>query len=533
VAAARCRGAPRRTLMRTPFVKRQTTPLSGFLLFFPPCGSWRAQPPVSCPDLISVHGYQRCGLPQTLIEVPSSLTGRWQSSIVVILCDLARMSYPHPVLRTGLAAHGWRASEAQVRERGSPRKPEATNALCARARARVQAKRGLRERGPRRTAAFQDAAMSGFTSVLCRRIPCVSSAAPGSRALLPEGRRHGSRAKAVGRVSIQETARARLCARIRRAVPLSGFFSNLANNFCPGACPRRPRVAASDKAPVRWAFPLLGPAVPPRLPPDSLAHLMRRHSDATSCPRGKRSIWCMSSSRTRRRILPRPRHRLSEGQGLGVVWLGRFEDKEFEVAAPLVIRGDQREVDCQGLRHRRVLKPLGAAFPRGFLRDFLADFGQGILAGGMLHMRQAFRAFAPKVRAAAQHLTGRAHRSRRALGVWQHAAAEQGGKLLGRNLRVFRLATVESFHRERVSHDEGAALCSAEVGEPIPGEETFPGDHEPLSIGGNRGEEWFWSRLHVAVEHKCAIVAQDADGHTPGMPVDPAVKRVLSGVESP
>jgi hypothetical protein len=38
--------------------------------------------------------------------------------------------------------------------------------------------------------------------------------------------------------------------------------------------------------------------------------------------------------------------------------------------------------------------------------------------------------------------------------------------------------------------------------------------------------------LHVAGEQKFAIVAQEADVHTPGMQVDPAVKRVLIGVES-
>ena len=48
------------TLMRPPFVKRQTNPLSGFLLFFPPFRSWRDQHLVSCSDLISVHGRQRC-----------------------------------------------------------------------------------------------------------------------------------------------------------------------------------------------------------------------------------------------------------------------------------------------------------------------------------------------------------------------------------------------------------------------------------------------------------------------------------------
>ena len=67
--------------------------------------------------------------------------------MAVILCDLAMMSYPHTVLRKEMAAHGRLASEAQVRERGRTRPPEATTAVCVRARARVQAKRGAQGEG--------------------------------------------------------------------------------------------------------------------------------------------------------------------------------------------------------------------------------------------------------------------------------------------------------------------------------------------------------------------------------------------------
>ena len=81
------------------------------------------------------------------------------------------------------------------------------------------------------------------------------------------------------------------------------------------------------------------------------------------------------------------RHRLQEVQGLGIGLFGRFEDKEVAVAEHLGIIGDQREGDCNGLVDRRGLKPLGDAFPIGFVGDFLADFGQVILAVGILAMR--------------------------------------------------------------------------------------------------------------------------------------------------
>ena len=210
-------------------------------------------------------------------------------------------------------------------------------------------------------------------------------------------------------------------------------------------------------------------------------------------------------------------HGLSEGQGLGIVLFGRCEPTECEVAEPLGLRGDQREVDCKSRVDRRGLTPRGDAFPMGCVGDVLAACGQGILAVGRLHRRQECRAWAPQVGTASQHITGRAPLRRRDIGVWPHAAAQEGGHLLSINLIVFRLATVESFPRARVSQDEGDALCRAEGGEPIPGEETCYSDHEPLSIGGNRLEEWCWSRVHVPVEQKFALVAHDADVHTPGM----------------
>ena len=75
--------------MRPPLVKRQTTPESGFLAFFPPSGAWRSQQTVSCSDLISVHGCYLTWLHQTRIEVLSPLERRLQKSIRLMFCDLA------------------------------------------------------------------------------------------------------------------------------------------------------------------------------------------------------------------------------------------------------------------------------------------------------------------------------------------------------------------------------------------------------------------------------------------------------------
>lgn len=117
-------------------------------------------------------------------------------------------------------------------------------------------------------------------------------------------------------------------------------------------------------------------------------------------------------------------HRLSEVQRLGIVLFGCFEHKEFEIAEHLVILGEQCEGACHSFLASWSIEPLGDAVPIGFIGDLLADLGPVVLAVGMLDMRQEFRAFAHQGRAAAQHITGRAHRCRIDIGLGQHAAAE-------------------------------------------------------------------------------------------------------------
>lgn len=127
-------------------------------------------------------------------------------------------------------------------------------------------------------------------------------------------------------------------------------------------------------------------------------------------------------------------------------------------------------------------------------------------------MGQEFSAFAHQVGAAPEQVAGGAHLSRRDRGFWEHATAQQGSNLVRINLVVFSLAAMDGLHGEGMSQDEGNVLLRTEIGEPIPGEDTFDGHDEPLTIGGNGLEERFRSGLHVAVQQDFAIVAQDADG---------------------
>src|SRR5215475_4397874 len=61
----------RLTLMRTPIVKRQTPPKSGFFAFFPLSRAWRRRQSVSLADLISMRRCTSPWLHQTLLEALS------------------------------------------------------------------------------------------------------------------------------------------------------------------------------------------------------------------------------------------------------------------------------------------------------------------------------------------------------------------------------------------------------------------------------------------------------------------------------
>jgi hypothetical protein len=117
----------------------------------------------------------------------------------------------------------------------------------------------------------------------------------------------------------------------------------------------------------------------------------------------------------------------------------------------------------------------------------------------MLDMSQEFGALAHQMGAAPEQVAGGTHLGWIDISLWQHATAQQGGNLLGIDLVLFGLTAVDGFHLEGVSQDEGNALLSAEVGEPIPSEDAFHGHDPSVPIGRHGLEEGFRSGFHIAV----------------------------------
>src|SRR5262245_29486876 len=147
-------------------------------------------------------------------------------------------------------------------------------------------------------------------------------------------------------------------------------------------------------------------------------------------------------------------------------------------------------------------------------------------------MCQEFAPFMCEMHAASQQVTGSQHLSRIYIRLREHPTTEQGGNLVRVDLVVFGLAAMDGFHRESMTEDKRDACVGTEVGEPVPGEHAFDGDHNPLSIRSNDVQEGLRVGFHVTVHEDRAALVEDADVHRSGMQVDAAVKWMLGGVEA-
>jgi hypothetical protein len=93
-------------------------------------------------------------------------------------------------------------------------------------------------------------------------------------------------------------------------------------------------------------------------------------------------------------------HGLSQRQGLSIVLLGGVQDGEVQILEQLVIIGDERQVDCNGLLYCGIVTALGNAVTLGCGGDLLAHRGEVVLPVRILDMGQELRALTHQVGAA-------------------------------------------------------------------------------------------------------------------------------------
>jgi hypothetical protein len=155
-----------------------------------------------------------------------------------------------------------------------------------------------------------------------------------------------------------------------------------------------------------------------------------------------------------------------------------------------------------------------------------------ILAVGLLPVGQQLGALMGSMHAASPQIAGRPHLGRIHRGLREHAATEQDGDLLRVDFVVFGLPTMDGLHVQGMAEDERDAFVSTQVGQPVPGEQTFDRDDETLSIGRNDVPKGLWVRLHMTMHENLAALIEDADVQGTGMQVDAAVQLVLGVVTS-
>jgi hypothetical protein len=159
--------------------------------------------------------------------------------------------------------------------------------------------------------------------------------------------------------------------------------------------------------------------------------------------------------------------------------------------------------------------------------------GQGILAVGVLEVRQRLRPFPGERPAAPEQVTGRPHLGKIDRRWRAQAPAEQPGHLVGVERVVFGRATLEGCHRERRAEDNRARLAGPQVGEPGPREDPCDGHDDRLTGGPQGSEQGLWTGCQIALPHAVAGWRQETDIHAPGMQSDAAIRVVRLGVEWP
>jgi hypothetical protein len=91
---------------------------------------------------------------------------------------------------------------------------------------------------------------------------------------------------------------------------------------------------------------------------------------------------------------------------------------------------------------------------------------------------------------------------------------------------------VDGLHVKGVTKDEWNTLLSAQIGEPIPGEDALHSHCDIFSVRGDGLEKEVRVSGHVSVQNDLAVLVQDAQVHGPGVQIDSTVVSVLLGVES-
>ena len=210
---------------------------------------------------------------------------------------------------------------------------------------------------------------------------------------------------------------------------------------------------------------------------------------------------------------------------------GSLFDMPFEFSQDLVERFYHLQVDLNAFPHLGILKAFRDAGVVVFARKFLVESWQVVLGVGILDMGDEFTAPPCNIHPSSQQITGGPPFRRIGIGDGEIAALEQTGDFIGIDFIVLGLAAMDCPHIQGVAEDEGELLGGAEIGQPIPAEDTFHPDNDIFLIGRNEFEKQPRIGVDVLVKLDFSLLIDNADIHFPGMKIDSAIILVLLGIE--
>ena len=83
-----------------------------------------------------------------------------------------------------------------------------------------------------------------------------------------------------------------------------------------------------------------------------------------------------------------------------------------------------------------------------------------------------------------------------------------------------------------MTENESDLFSSAQIGEPVPGEDAFDRDDDLFPIRCNRLEKGIGFGLHVAMKYDRASLVEDTEVHGSSVQINSAVMRMLLRIES-
>lgn len=233
-----------------------------------------------------------------------------------------------------------------------------------------------------------------------------------------------------------------------------------------------------------------------------------------------------------RQDLPNPGNRAQQKEAGIVILADLVNQVELHIPDDLIVGLQKLDIGSDRHLHHRVFEVLDDGSSILGLSSPLLQHREVVLGVGVLDVGEELSTLPGEEQTAPEQVPCGSHLVRIDVGLGEGAAAQQGSDLVGVNAVVFGLSAMDSLHVQGMPEDEGDVLLRAEVGDPVPAEETLDGDDEVLAVGLDDLEQFAGIAGKFAVNEGFTGLVENADVHAAGVKVDSTVMLVLLGVES-